>query len=389
MLDGRHLLAWIKLGEIHLSLNDRAQASEAFRRALTLDARSVAAYRGLCQSDEVTPDSDVAAKMRTLLTVSGIRPREVAELHYTLAQIYRRAGRGEEFVRHLLAANAEQRKLCSEGRAEYQAVFDRLESAFTREAFAKAPRLGAVTPAPLFVLGMPRSGTTLAEQLLAAHPEVAAGGEVEYVRRLVQRAFAQQVDRRFPEGFESMGAANMSAIAQTYVRRMAIIGGNARFVTDKTPGNFHLLGLLRVLFPNGKIVHMKRDPMDTCFSILQYPFDDRSPHTCDMRLLAYVYGRYARLMDRWRDLMGDEFITVEYERLVRSPAEEARHLYEHCGLGWRDEYLEFHRANSAVRTFSVSQVRQPVYTSSIGAWLEYADALAPLKEALDMELAAC
>jgi hypothetical protein len=119
---------------------------------------------------------------------------------------------------------------------------------------------------------------------------------------------------------------------------------------------------------------------------LQYQFDDRSPHTCDVDLLAYVYARYRRLMKRWRDLFGDDFMTVEYERLVASPAVEARRVFEHCGLEWNDSYLEFHRAGTAVRTFSASQVRRPIYQSSVGAWREFADELAPLRRALQFEL---
>jgi hypothetical protein len=130
--------------------------------------------------------------------------------------------------------------------------------------------------------------------------------------------------------------------------------------------------------------------MDTCFSILQYPFDDRSPHTCDMGLLAYAYARYVRLMERWQELLGDEFISVEYERLVEFPEAEARRVFEHCGLEWDRAYLEFHLENgAAVRTFSSTQVRRPIYRTSVGAWREFSDALAPLERALEAELGLC
>jgi hypothetical protein len=243
-----------------------------------------------------------------------------------------------------------------------------------------------VDPTPIFILGMPRSGTTLLEQLLAGHPDVAAGGELDYTRRPLRRAIEHQTGCPFPLGFEAISAPDMTSMAQAYAQRLSLIGKGSRHVTDKTPGNFHVLGLLRVLFPQGSIVHVARDPMDTCFSILQYQFDDRSPHTCDVDLLAYVYARYRRLMKRWRDLFGDDFVTVEYERLVESPALEARRVFEHCGLEWNDSYLEFHRAGTAVRTFSASQVRRPIYQSSVGAWREFADELAPLRRALQFEL---
>jgi hypothetical protein len=126
--------------------------------------------------------------------------------------------------------------------------------------------------------------------------------------------------------------------------------------------------------------------MDTCFSILQQPFDERSPHTCDAELLAYVYARYRRLMDRWQDLFGDAFLTVEYERLVAEPAAGGRSLFEHCGLEWRDEYLETHLARGAVRTFSAAAVREPIHARSVGAWREFERELAPLARALRREM---
>ncbi len=125
--------------------------------------------------------------------------------------------------------------------------------------------------------------------------------------------------------------------------------------------------------------------MDTCFSILQFQFDDRSPHTCDMELLAYAYARYLRLMQRWRELCGDGFITVRYEDLVAAPAAEGRRIFGHCGLEWRDDYLAVEQAGGAVRTFSALQVRRPIYRTSVGAWREFEAELAPLKRALESE----
>lgn len=388
-LDAADSSAWIKLGEIRLSLNEREEARVAFRRALTLAPASVAAYRGLCLVEDVELESDIVRQMKALFRSSRPKPREAAELHYALAQVYRRAGRRAEFIEHLFAANATQRALSRDGRAEYGATFDRLESAFTSEAFARAPRADVLEPTPFFILGMPRSGTTLVEQLLAAHPEVSAGGELNYMRGPVRRAVERETGRPFPEAFDTIAAERMNEMTRAYARRLTQVGKGSPYVTDKTPGNFHLLGLLRVLFPHAKIVHVVRDPMDTCFSILQYPFDDRSPHTCDMELLAYAYARYVRLMQRWHELFGGEIISVEYERLVESPEAEARRVFEHCALEWDDSYLEFHRRGAAVRTFSSAQVRRPIYRTSVGAWREFSDALAPLERALESELGLC
>jgi tetratricopeptide (TPR) repeat protein len=385
-LDPANPNAAIRCGEIRLSLNERQRAADDFRRTLALDPDSVAGLRGLSQAEDAALDTQLVGRMEDLARSSKPTTRQRAELHYSLAQIYRRAGAHEEFIRHLLQANANQRTLCADGRAQYAAVFDRLEATFTRAAVTQAARAEPIEPTPIFVLGMPRSGTTLVEQLLAAHPEVTAGGELDYMRRPLLRAIERTTGHPYPQGFETIPAQGMSAMAQAYARRLRFMPGAARYVTDKTPGNFHLLGLLRLLFPQGRIVHVVREPMDTCFSILQYPFDDRSPHTCDMQLLAYVYGRYQRLMRRWQELFAGEYITIEYERLAQTPAAEGRRLFEHCGLAWQDTYLHFHQAGAPIRTFSITQARQAIYTSSIGAWQPFAGALSPLRQALDSEL---
>ena len=389
-LDSLKPSSLIKLGEICLSLNEREQAGAAFRHALTLEPDSTAGLRGLCQAEEIKLESQVVQRMEALVHSSKLKTRDVADLHYTLAQLYRRAGHREQFIRNLFTANAMQRSFCADGRAEYKTVFDRLESAFTKEAFSTVVWADPIDhPVPIFVLGMPRSGTTLTEQLLAAHPDVAPAGELDYMRRSLRRAVERETGRLFPEGFEKISAPAWNSMARAYARRLDLIGKGSRYVTDKTPGNYHLLGLLRPLLPAGRIVHVARDPMDTCFSILQYPFDDRSPHTCDVSLLAYSYARYVRLMRRWEELFGEEFITIRYEDLVTAPSVHAKRLYEYCGLAWREEYLSMKDSGAPVRTFSAMQVRQPIYSSSVGAWRDYADALEPLRAALERELAAC
>ncbi len=378
---------WTLLGEILLSLNQRDSAAGAFRRAIDLDPGAVSALRGLCIAEVQAPGSDVVRRMQRGARSGNLPPRERAGLHYALAQVFRQAGDRKAFIDHLFQAHEAQRTLApGDIRARYEAVFDRLESAFTADALAATPGAQVTRPAPIFILGMPRSGTTLMEQLLAAHPDVAAGGELDYVRGPVRRAIERWTGRPFPGGFETVTDAQWTSLAGGFARRLRLIGGDAGRVTDKTPGNYHVLGLLPVLAPNCSIVHLSRDPLDTCFSILQYQFGSDSPHTCDVSLLAYVYARYRRLMARWEQLCGDRFVTIAYEALVERPADEARRAFDACGLEWNDAFLAFHQLEAPVRTFSATQVRSPIYRSSVGAWREFASELEPLRRALEAEL---
>jgi tetratricopeptide (TPR) repeat protein len=386
-LDSRDSVHWVRLGEIQVSLNEREHAAQSFRRALELDSHSVPAFRGLAQVESLQPDDALVARFESLAAKEKIPRGLQAHLHYTLAQIFKRARMNSEFTAHLYAANAHQRGACADdAMTRYREMFDRIETVFAQMRFDQLQRAKPITPTPLFILGMPRSGTTLVERLLVAHPQVTAGGEIDYMRRVLRRSIERQTHRPFPEGFESLPHEAIDDAARSFGRRLQTLGRGAPFVTDKTPGNYHLLGLLRVLFPAGRIVHVERDPMDTCFSILQYPFDERSPHTCDIELLAYSYARYRTLMKRWQELVGDEYLTVRYEDLVNAPLTHAPRIFAHCGLEWRDEYVEPHAAPTPVRTFSAMQVREPIYRSSVGAWRTFAKELAPLSEALERAL---
>ncbi len=384
-LDPRNASAWIRLGEVRLNFGERTPAADAFRRALEVEPDSPSALRGLALAGAIEPGSGLAGRMDQLARSPRLGAKDAAGLHYALAQMSRNWGLRARFIHHVFEANALQRSLAPAVRSDYEAQFDRLEAAFTPAAFSVAARAEPTAPRPIFILGMPRSGTTLLERLLAGHPKVRAGGELDYMRGPLRRGVERLTGKQFPFGFESIPAAELTTLAQAFARRLEIIGGQSSFVTDKTPGNFHLLGLLRLLFPDGRIVHVARDALDTCFSILQFQFDDRSPHTCDMELLAYAYARYLRLMQRWRDLFADEFITVRYEEFVASPLAEGRRIFEHCGLEWSDDYLAIEQAGGAVRTFSALQVRRPIYRTSVGAWREFEAELAPLRRALESE----
>ncbi len=380
-----NLQALLRSGAVNLAMGDEARAREDFERCLAQQPRCLPALKGLGQLGALEPGSAALAQARAWLEDPASAPLERAELHYILAQVHRRRGESEAFTRHLFAANREQRRVARGSREDYRRRFEALDRAYTADALQAVPEAAAGDVTPIFVLGMPRSGTTLVEQLIAAHPDVASGGEIDYLRQAVPAIASRDTGETFPGGLARLSATAVDEIARAYRRRLVSIAAGRRYVCDKTPGNYHLLGLLPKLFPDAPIVHVRRDPMATCFSILQQPFDLASPHTCDVELLAYVYAHYRRLMARWESLVPG-FLTVDYEQLVARPAEEAARIYRHCGLQWQPRYLDDFRHGSAVQTFSAVQVRRPIGTGSVGAWRRYESALAPLREALDAEL---
>jgi hypothetical protein len=232
---------------------------------------------------------------------------------------------------------------------------------------------------PVFVIGMPRSGTTLVEQILASHPDIHGAGELGTMGRLA----AAIKPPGFPAAVCGLDAADRAAIGRRYLDRVRPLAAGRSRVVDKMPGNFVFAGLIRLALPRARIIHCRRDPVDTCLSCYQRLFLGEQGFTYDLGELGRFYRSYLRLMAHWRQMMPpDRFIEVDYEEVVDDVEGQARRLIDFCGLEWNESCLEFHRNERQVRTASVNQVRQPIYRGSVGRWRRHEAHLGPLLAAL-------
>jgi hypothetical protein len=266
-------------------------------------------------------------------------------------------------------------------------LFDRIEATFTDELIA-AKSGGDASQIPIFVLGMPRSGTTLIEQIIASHPMVHGGGELQALNEIVLggREVTDNVIP-FPESVPALDPSAVQQIGARYVdvlRRLAVKAGrNAERVTDKMPSNYYFVGLIHLALPNAKIVHAVRDPVDTCISCFSKLFSAEQNHTYDLGELGRYYRRYQRLMEHWRHVLPPgRMLEVRYEEVVADLEGQVRRIISHCGLPWDDRCLSFHKTERPVRTASATQVRQPIYKSAVGRWRVYEEQLGPLLDAL-------
>jgi len=236
----------------------------------------------------------------------------------------------------------------------------------------------AATPRPIFIVGMPRSGTSLVEQILASHSAVYGAGELATLDKLLREAAGD-----FPAGLARLDAGAWQAVGTRYLGELAEIGGEARFVTDKMPGNFLHIGAIWRLFPGAKIIHCVRDPMDTGLSCYRSHFvSDQLGYSCDLLDLGSYYRHYRALMAHWRRLADGALYDIHYEALVAEPEAEVRRLLEYCGLEFEPDCLQFHRSGRRVRTASGAQVRQPIYRDSLEACRRYEQELRPFAAAL-------
>jgi len=228
---------------------------------------------------------------------------------------------------------------------------------------------------------MPRSGTTLVEQVLASHPAVHGGGELTTLADIV-REQAGLRSCTYPRVLADLEAAEVSALGAEYVRRLRALAPGALRVTDKMPGNFRFLGLIRLALPGARIIHCRRNPVDTCLSCYQQNFHEGHAFTNDLTDLGRYYRAYARLMEQWRRIFPGQFLEVDYEGLVTDFERESRRMLEFAGLPWDDACLRFHQTPRSVDTASRWQVRQPLYRRSVERRRNYERHLGPLREAL-------
>jgi tetratricopeptide (TPR) repeat protein len=238
---------------------------------------------------------------------------------------------------------------------------------------------------PVFVVGMPRSGTTLTEQVIAAHPRALGAGELT----TLEESLSEAAGIRRPnvadlyQHLAARSEAEVAAAMRAYLGEIGRLGNGRARVVDKMPGNFVHIGLIRRFLPNARIVHVVRNPVDTLLSCFQQNFERGQAFSNDLADAAHHYHRYARLIDFWREREPDAFCNVRYEELVADPESTARTLIDHVGLDWNPACLAPHRQGRSVRTASQWQVRQPVYTSSVGRWRRYEKQLRPLLDHLD------
>ena len=261
---------------------------------------------------------------------------------------------------------------------------ERVKAVFTPELMQQKRSLGDPSDVPVFILGMPRSGTTLTEQMLASHPNIFGAGELRDIATALT-----EFDRRnhgqapFPEIVPYMSEPQLRQFGARYVSTIRAFAPTAVRITDKMPGNFVFVGLIHLALPRARIVHTRRDPIDTCLSKLLPGESQLDWIIHDLGELGRYYRQYEALMEHWRRVLpAGVMLDVQYEELVADFEQQARRIVAYCGLEWDERCLAFHETPRPVRTASATQVRQPIYRSAVGRWRAYEPWLGPLFDAL-------
>ncbi len=315
----------------------------------------------------------------------AVPTRTKAKYHFALAHIYEKRGELDTAFEHY--ANGNRCREANFNHASYETMFRAIMDKYSADAVAGFPRSDDTAGSPIFIVGMPRSGTSLAEQILASHPEVFGGGELRNINVMVDKLpESLKSALPYPLCVDKVSKDLLNQLAESYrhdIDKRA--GETVAYSTDKMPINFIHLGFISLLFPNARLIHCVRDPLDTCLSCYFKLFSGELPYAYSFDDLGKFYRLYQRLMIHWKRVLPTPIYELRYEDMVVNQEEETRKLVEFCGLDWNNACLDFHKTKRTVATASHDQVRKPVYTSSIGRWRAYEKHLGPLFTALGLD----
>lgn len=357
------------------------QASAAIAKTVELAPEKVAScFSRLSPRKSGREDPYVRAMEARARQMPSLSQDEQIDLHFALGKAYAEMDAHELSFQHLLAGNALKRKQTNYDEASALGNLERMRTAFSRRVLRAKEGAGDASDVPVFVLGMPRSGTTLVEHILATHPKVFGAGETDDFDKSIVTLDAANANRfDCLGGLSHISGEQLRQLGSRYVGRIRRHAPTADRVINKTPANFRLTALIHLALPNARIIHVRRDPADTCLSCFSKRFTGDLPYTYDLAELGRYYRAYETLMAHWRDVLPvGRMLEVRYEDLVGDLEGESRRIIAYCRLEWDPRCLDFHETERLVQTASAIQVRRPVYRSSVGRWRAFERHLSPL-----------
>jgi len=370
------------LGIVLESLGKLEEAIEHFKKAVNIDPNLAQAHKQLAYSKKHSHYDDDIRAMEHILASAPLDSIQKSYLNFGLGKAYENLRDYEKSFDYYLAANELKRASITYRISDTKHLFNNITRHFHKDLFEKREHCGHPDDSPIFIIGMPRSGTTLAEQILASHPDVHGAGELKYLGDVIGEYFTYQQQSQFPENIERIDCKIFKRLGQQYIERIARHSHGTAYITNKMPHNFMHIGMIKLMLPKAKIIHCTRNPIDTCLSC--YTNDFRVSHNYSYNLgeLGQYYCLYHKLMTHWQEIPEINIINFSYEALISDQENETKCLLDACGLDWNDACLSFHQNNRPIMTASVNQVRRSLYNKSVQRWKHYEPHLKPLIDTL-------
>jgi tetratricopeptide (TPR) repeat protein len=377
-----HAEAHNNLGLVLQSIGKLDEAMDCFQKAIAIKPDYAEVQRQIAFIKKHTEYDDDIRAMEQNYAKSTISNEQRIHLAFGLGKAFEDLHQYEKAFGFFAEANSIKRESCNFSIDDQGRIFKKLEETFCPSLFAEHQGMGCDDETPIFILGMMRSGTTLVEQILASHGQVHGAGELENLSQIFYSYLDNGRGVEFPESIRKVDGADFERLGVEYIQAIRKHSPDMRFITDKMPGNFKFIGLIRLILPKAKVIHCRRDPADTGLSIFKNYFSGKHEYSYDLRELGRYYNFYRSLMEHWQSVIPGFIHDVQYEAMVADQEGQTRDLLEYCNLDWDDACLEFHKTDRPVRTASSEQVRRPIYKDSVRSWKRYETQLAPLLKIL-------
>lgn len=372
----------IRIGNVYKSIGDFEKAESYYLEARKLNpehAWALTSHLGIRKAKSLSDER--VQKIEQLLSSRTLHPEKRTTLEYGLGKVYDQLGHYQEAKKCFVSANSNRRKkVPAYDHAGFEQSVDEIIRVFGNDLI-NSSRESSIEESPIFIVGMPRSGTTLIEQILSAHSGVLGGGELTDMNFMVSEIRRQGnfYNLSLADQINSFDSDSFTQLGKKYLKAVHIRLKSKRRFTDKLTHNFLHIGFIRLMFPKAKIIHCMRHPADTCLSIFKNNFATYHNYAYDLHEIASHYRAYQKIMNHWRETLEGYIYEVSYESLINSPEEEIRKLLQFCGLNTETACYDFHNNQRMVNTLSMSQVRQPIYNRSIGNWKHYESLMRPIE----------
>ena len=414
-LNNNYFDAYYNLGATYQNKGDHKLALKYYKRAQKIRPGDVAPQSAIANSYEKQGEHDKALEFITPLLNRNIITPDIADiygkiciknknyddgisvikkcfsqqlnpinkqaLHFSLGDIYDKKRSFDNAFEEYSAANNMRRYQYDKISTENN--FNHVKNIFIQADREHDTTSGNQSKIPVFIVGMPRSGTSLIEQILSSHSEIYGAGELPYMSEIAEQSFPENKGLQYPDNIKQLTSKKLDRLSEIYLKKLKQHGGDSNFISDKMPHNFLYIGFIRRLFPECKIIHCLRNPLDVCLSIYFHNFNQNHPYSDSLSNLGHYYNQYRELMKFWHKQYDDLIIDIPYEDLLSNPEQNAKKLIQHIGVEWQDDCLKYYEKKRTVNTPSYAQVTQPMYTSSMERWRNYAAYVDELKAAVD------
>jgi tetratricopeptide (TPR) repeat protein len=372
--------AHFNLGNLFRRLGVLDDSVFHYRKAVSFNSSYAEAYRQIASIKKFSSEDDDIELMQHLIVKPDTGTTKKMHLAFGLGKAFEDLQQYSKAFQYIQQANSIKRNSFDFQIDNWDRYVDRQIKVFNADYFNKHLDSGSSATGPIFILGMPRSGTSLVEQILASHSNVYGAGEVQSLGNSVATIFNLS---SFPENIVQVESGVFETLGEHYIRIMKEQSKELEFFTNKMPDNFKIIGMIKLMLPNAKVIHCQRDPMDNCLSLFKNYFSSNDlDYAYSQNELGRYYQGYLKLMKHWHDVLPGFIYDIQYEKIVADQEQESRALLQYCGLEWEASCLNFYQTKRAINTASAAQVRQPVYKDSVQLWKRYEKQLQPLQQSL-------